>query len=157
MSTQAARDAWSSMHALFMEGEAHDRVHRICAELDLSPPMLKAFVHLGADAGGPGVRMGDLAEHWGCDASYVTSVVDGLQERGLAERQPDPTDRRVRTVVLTARGRARRARALELLSEPPSAFDALTGPEQRQVRDLLAKLAAADPELARATAARTSA
>jgi DNA-binding MarR family transcriptional regulator len=149
MSTQAARDAWASMHALFMDGEAHDRVHRICAELNLSPPLLKAFVHLGADPNGAGVRMGDLAEHWGCDASYVTSVVDGLQERGLAERQPHPTDRRVRTIVLTAEGRARRKRALELLSKPPSAFAALTPAEQRQLRDLLAKLTAADPELAR--------
>jgi hypothetical protein len=52
------------MHALFMDGEAHDRVHRICAELGLSPPLLKAFVHLGTP-GDDGVRMGDLAEHWG--------------------------------------------------------------------------------------------
>lgn len=154
MSTKAARDAWASMHALFMEGETRDRIHRICSELGLSPPLVKAFVHLGADGNEDGVRMGDLADHWGCDASYVTSVVDGLEERGLAERRPDPTDRRVRTIVLTPEGRRRRERALELLSEPPSAFDALTGAEQRQLRDLLAKLAAADPELARA-AART--
>ena len=47
------------MHALFMEGEAHDRVHRICAELGLSPPLLKAFVHLGTlddDGGTPHER-----------------------------------------------------------------------------------------------------
>jgi DNA-binding MarR family transcriptional regulator len=156
MSTQAARDAWSSMHALFMEGEAHDRVHRICAELDLSPPLLKAFVHLGADPDGPGVRMGDLAGHWGCDASYVTAIVDGLEERGLAERRLHPTDRRVRTIVLTPEGRARRERALELLSQPPSAFEALTGAEQRQLRDLLGKLTAADPEIARANTRSTA-
>lgn len=150
MSTQEARDAWASMHALFVEGEAHDRVHRICAELDLAPPLLKAFVYLGADPDGPGLRMGDLAEHWGCDASYVTAIVDGLQERGLAERQPHPTDRRVRTIVLTPEGRARRERALELLSEPPTAFEVLTRAEQRQLRDLLRKLTAADPELVRA-------
>jgi len=137
------------MHDLFMEGEAHDRVHRVCAELDLSPPLLKAFVHLGDDPDGTGVRMGDLASHWGCDASWVTTLADGLQERGLAERLPHPTDRRVRTIVLTEEGRTRRARALELLSEPPSAFGALSGSEQRQLRDLLAKLTAADPELAR--------
>jgi DNA-binding MarR family transcriptional regulator len=136
------------MHALFMEGEAHDRVHRVCAELDLSPPLLKAFVHLGDDVDGTGVRMGDLAAHWGCDASWVTNLADGLQERGLAERLPHPTDRRVKTITLTAEGRARRERALELLSEPPSAFAALTAAEQRQLRDLLAKVAAADPELA---------
>jgi DNA-binding MarR family transcriptional regulator len=140
------------MHALFMEGEAHDRVHRICTELELSPPLLKAFVHLGTldDAG---LRMSDLAEHWGCDASYVTTLADGLQERGLAERRPHPTDRRVKTIVLTAEGRATRERALELLSEPPSAFTALNAAEQRQLRDLLRKLVAADPELALDTSA----
>jgi DNA-binding MarR family transcriptional regulator len=156
VSTQEARDAWASMHALFMEGEAHGRVHRICAELDLSPPLLKAFVYLGADAEGPGLRMGDLAEHWGCDASYVTAIVDGLQERGLAERQSHPTDRRVRTIVLTPEGQARRNLALELLSQPPSAFEALTRTEQRQLRDLLRKLTAADPELVRASARSTA-
>ena len=91
--------------------------------------------------------MGDLAEHWGCDASWVTNLADGLQERGLAERRPHPTDRRVKTIVLTEEGRARRERALELLAEPPSAFAALSAAEQRQLRDLLKKLTAADPEL----------
>src|SRR5205809_4189206 len=84
----AARDAWASMHALFMEGEAHDRVHRICSELELSPPLLKAFVHIGTVDRQGNLRMSDLAESWGCDASYVTALADGLQERGLAERRP---------------------------------------------------------------------
>ena len=50
------------MHSLFMEGEAHDRVHRVCAELGLSPPLLKAFVHLGTLDDDGGLRMSDLAE-----------------------------------------------------------------------------------------------
>jgi DNA-binding MarR family transcriptional regulator len=135
------------MHLLFMEGEAHDRVRRICGELGLSPPLLKAFVHLGVLDHDGGLRMTDLAEHWGCDASYVTALADGLQDRGLVERRPHPTDRRVKTIVLTNEGRAKRERALELLSEPPSAFASLSGAEQRQLRDLLRKLVAADPEL----------
>jgi DNA-binding MarR family transcriptional regulator len=136
------------MQALFMEGEVHDRLHRICAELELSPPLLKAFLHLGTLGDDGGFRMSDLAESWGCDASYVTTLADGLQERGLAERRPHPTDRRVKTIVLTPAGHAKRARALELFAEPPSAFNALSAGEQRQLRDLLRKLVAADPELA---------
>ena len=157
MSTQAAREAWGAMHALFMEGEAHDRVHRICAELGLSPPLLKAFVHLGTLDSDDGLRMSELAETWGCDASYVTTLADGLQDRGLAERRPHPTDRRVKTIVLTPEGRAKRERALELLAEPPSAFASLSATEQRQLRDLLRKLVAADPELATRTPATRSA
>lgn len=136
------------MYALLTEGEAHDRVHRICAELALSPPLLKALVHLGTLDDHDAFRMSHLAESWGCDASYVTALVDGLEERGLAGRRPHPTDRRVKTIVLTPEGHASRARAMELLSEPPSAFAALTAVERRQLRDLLRKLVAADPELA---------
>jgi DNA-binding MarR family transcriptional regulator len=147
MTTEAARDAWAAMHAIFMEGEAHGRVHRICAQLGLSPPLLKAFVHLGAFADDEAQRMTDLAEHWGCDASYVTALADGLEDRGLAERRPSAADRRVRTIVLTPEGRVQRERALELLAEPPSAFEVLTPAEQRELRDLLQKVAAADPEL----------
>jgi hypothetical protein len=50
------------MYALFVEGEAHDRVHRICAELGLSPPLLKAFVQIGAFDDGDALRMSDLDE-----------------------------------------------------------------------------------------------
>src|SRR4029078_13528368 len=107
------------MHSLFMEGEAHDRLHRICAELGLSPPLLKAFVHLGTLADDGGLRMSDLAETWGCDASYVTTLADGLQERGLAERRPHPTDRRVKTIVLTPEGPAPRERRPQLRARPP--------------------------------------
>jgi DNA-binding MarR family transcriptional regulator len=117
----------------------------------MSPGLLKALVYLGA---GDGIRMGDLAERWGCDASYVTSLADGLQERGLAERRQDHADRRVKTLVLTDAGDALREDALELLSEPPSAFEALSALEQRQLRDLLRKIADADSELARTRVAR---
>ena len=68
-------------------------------------------MHLGTLDDDGGLRMSDLAETWGCDASYVTTLADGLQERGLAERRPHPTDRRVKTIVLTPEGRAKRERA----------------------------------------------
>ena len=162
-----ARDAWQTMHELLLEGQGHDRVHRVCAEVGLSPGLLKALIHLGGglavadlEAGSPaggepgdadanvGVRMGDLAEHWGCDASYVTSLADGLDERGLAERRPHPTDRRVKTLVHTPAGWALRRRALDALYDPPAAFDALTPLEQRRLRDLLRKVADADAKIA---------
>ena len=50
--------------------------------------------------------MRTLAGAWKCDASNVTWLVDRLEEHGLAERRPHPTDRRVRTVALTPQGRA---------------------------------------------------
>ena len=38
------------------------------------------------------------------DASYVTTIADQLEERGLIERQPHPTDRRVKSLALTPEG-----------------------------------------------------
>jgi DNA-binding MarR family transcriptional regulator len=143
-SREVAREAWRAMTDLFVEGEAHARIDRVCAELHVSPGMLKALMELGALGG---TKMGELAGRWHCDASYVTSIADGLQDRGLAERLPHPTDRRVKMLVLTEHGTEVREHALARLWEPPSAFDALTTAELRQLRDLVTKLAASDPQL----------
>jgi DNA-binding MarR family transcriptional regulator len=154
VSTRAAREAWRTMYELFLDGEARRRMHEVCAHTGLSPGLMKALFQLDEQVAVP---MRDLAEHWGCDASYVTSLADGLAERGFAERRPDPTDRRIKAVALTAAGAAAKQRALELLFEPPPAVDVLSGAEQRQLRDLLAKVAAADVELARRRAVSATA
>ena len=125
----------------FLDGQAHDRVHEVAEDLDLSPGQLKAITHL---VGTEGVRMGDLAEQWGCDASYITTLADALEARGLVRRTADPNDRRVKMVVLTPTGRALHDRAFALLSEPPEFIDALTAAEQRTLRDLMRKIANAD-------------
>lgn len=117
--------------------EAPRRLHRASAELGVSPGLLKTLFHLEP---GTGQAMRELADHWRCDASYVTSITDALEERGLVRRLPHPTDRRVKMVVLTEDGIAVRERALDLLSAPPLPFDVLTAAEQRQLRDLLRKV-----------------
>lgn len=144
VSTKAGREAWQTMCEILFEGEAHDRIQVASAELGLSPGLMKTLFHLPP---GDGVPMRDLADHWSCDASYVTNLADQLEERGLVERRPHATDRRIKTLVLTARGAAVRERAQALLYEPPSSLDALTATEQRALRDLLRKIAAGDAEL----------
>jgi DNA-binding MarR family transcriptional regulator len=91
--------------------------------------------------------MRELAEHFSCDASYITSLVDGLEEKGLAERRPCPTDRRVKTVVLTPHGASAQQQLFEMMWEPPRSFQVLSAAEQRQLRDLLRKVADADQTL----------
>src|SRR5690348_2450936 len=54
--------------------------------------------------------MSEVAAILNCDNSNVTGIVDGLEERGLATRQPAPADRRVKLIALTAEGRRLRAR-----------------------------------------------
>jgi MarR family transcriptional regulator, organic hydroperoxide resistance regulator len=142
MATKAGREAWLTMVDLwFLDGHAHDRILDVAFELGLPPGMLKALTFLGDEGG---IRMGELAEHWGCDASYVTTLTDGLEERGLAERRPLASDRRVKTVALTESGSALLALAMAKLSEPPAFLDALSASEQRSLRDLLRKIASVD-------------
>ena len=52
--------------------------------------------------------MRDVAEGMGYDASHITALVDQLEARELVERRPDPTDRRVKRIVVTPKGDALR-------------------------------------------------
>src|ERR1700760_3170444 len=47
-----------------------------------------------------------LAEAIGADKTRIIGTLDELQERGYIERRPDPDDRRVRLLEITAAGRA---------------------------------------------------
>ena len=55
-----------------------------------------------------GVRLSDLAEALRIAPRSATEVADGLQERGLVERTPDPGDRRA--VILRPTDEGRRIR-----------------------------------------------
>lgn len=48
--------------------------------------------------------MKELGKRMHCDPSFVTSVADMLASRGLATREADPADRRVKRLVLTPAG-----------------------------------------------------
>ena len=85
-----------------------------------------------------------MARGIGVDPSYITALVDDLDERGLARREPAPDDRRVKIIVLTDEGRALAEEIDAVLSVPPAAFAALSQAELRQLRDLLDKVAGGD-------------
>lgn len=51
------------------------------------------------------VRATALAELEGISGASMTRVLNGLEERGLIVRQPDPSDRRAQVVRLTDAGR----------------------------------------------------
>jgi DNA-binding MarR family transcriptional regulator len=133
----AATEAWRYVAELFFGGEAQDRFHSACEAANVTPPQLKALLSLEAGRAQP---MGALAAGWKCDASWVTGIVDGLEEHGYAERQIHPTDRRVKVVAITPLGEKAKAAALDRLYEPPASLSALTPGEQRLLRDLLAKV-----------------
>lgn len=51
-------------------------------------------------------RQNVLATDFGLSPHSITDIVDGLERLGMAERRPDPTDRRAKLVVITDAGEA---------------------------------------------------
>jgi DNA-binding MarR family transcriptional regulator len=68
---------------------------------DLSPSLARAMNVLSRHGD---QRLSVLADHLSIAARTATEVVDDLQLRGLAERRPDPDDRRAVLVALTPEG-----------------------------------------------------
>jgi DNA-binding MarR family transcriptional regulator len=83
-----------------------------------------------------------LAEHFGCDPSNISVIVDGLVERDLVRRRPDPRDGRVKLVDATASGRALAERCCREREWLGPALDRLTPEQLELVRTALALLVA---------------
>jgi DNA-binding MarR family transcriptional regulator len=128
----AAREAWALMYELFVQQKP--RHIAMAAEFDLSP--MQAFALRQLEPAAP-LAMSDLAEALHCDASNVTGIVDRLEARGLIARRGDDHDRRVKMLVVTEKGAELRERLLARISEPPPAIAALSGADQRSLRDIL--------------------
>ncbi|GGK73789.1 DNA-binding protein [Sphaerisporangium melleum] len=71
-----------------------------------------------------------------CNAPNLTFMADQLVDRGLVERAVDPSDRRSRVLVLTAKGRQVRDEVVRAALEK-SPLATLTDSELRQVAALL--------------------
>ena len=81
-----------------------------------------------------------LAARLGCDNSYVTSLVNALEQRGLATRRQHPTDRRIKVIELTDEGRRLTQRTQLADTTPPASFANLSTAEIKTLRDLLRKI-----------------
>ncbi|WP_328538932.1 MarR family winged helix-turn-helix transcriptional regulator [Streptomyces sp. NBC_00344] len=75
-----------------------------------------------------------------CEPSNVTGIVDRLEARGLVERRPDPSDRRIKLAAATDLGTetAEQLRAsLNFAREP---LGELSAEERTVLRDLLRRM-----------------
>jgi DNA-binding MarR family transcriptional regulator len=138
-----AEEAFERLRRIAFEGEHVERMAELGVRMKLSPGVIKTLMRL---AKADGVSMGDMARGIGCDPSYITALVDDLDERGLARRESAPYDRRVKIIVLTDAGRALAEEIDAIMSVPPAALAALSPQELRQLRDLLDKVLAAAGE-----------
>ena len=134
-----AAEVWRRMLDFHM---AHLRHIETARELGLNPGATKLLLDLEPDDPRP---MRALAETFACDASNVTWMVDQLEERGLVERRTFTSDRRVKTVALTALGEKTKAELLRRFYAPPDDLVALPRPELVALRDALTRLPSPPP------------
>jgi len=74
----------------------------VASEYELTPMAANALWYAGVGDTAPSMR--ELAHRVRTDPSRMTAVADELEARGLLERQTDPTNRRVKLLVLTPTG-----------------------------------------------------
>jgi len=127
-----ASECWALMGQLFAP-DGKPRFLRISDELGLAPQQAKALMSLREP-----VPMGELAQALHCDSSNITGIVDRLEERGLARREP-AADRRVKMLVLTKDGERVRRELTRRFATPPPELKGLGERDQRTLRNLLRK------------------
>ena len=88
--------------------------------------------------------MSSFCKLYECDASNITGIIDGLEQKQLVARCPYPNDRRIKIIKLEAAGQALRHKLISRLAETGDfQFSVLTAAELQQFAYLIQKLASA--------------
>src|SRR4051794_2079185 len=82
--------------------------------LGITPRHFALLRHI---ANSEGASQQALGEALGIPASRMVAFIDELEQRGLLERRPHPTDRRIRALHLTAAGSELLGRAIEVAAK----------------------------------------
>ena len=104
-----------------------------------SPPPCAKALHLIDGS----ISMKELGSRIHCDGSFVTAIADTLEQRGLARREIDGSDRRIKNLVLTRKGMELRSRLTHDLFDDFPGLRGLTPRERDSLLALLRKMAAA--------------
>jgi DNA-binding MarR family transcriptional regulator len=123
-------DAMTELIAHLMQ-----RGEQLSRRFDVPVSCIKALRRLDAP-----VAMKDLGQRLHCDPSFVTMIADALEQRGLAKREPNAADRRVKNLALTDRGlEVKAAMEQEVLGLMPWTH-ALDRSEREQFLELVRKM-----------------
>ncbi|MGW1075495.1 MarR family winged helix-turn-helix transcriptional regulator [Streptomyces sp. NPDC002537] len=114
----------------------HEEYEEAAAKHSLTGAQAKVLTLLARDP----QPMRRIAQQLKCEPSNVTGIVDRLEARGLAERHPDPDDRRVKLAVATTEGTATAERLRESLGFAREPLAALSTRERTVLRDLLQRM-----------------
>jgi MarR family transcriptional regulator, organic hydroperoxide resistance regulator len=114
---------------------------RLAQRLSIPTICMKALTTLDTP-----MAMKELGKRMHCDPSFVTSVADMLEKRGLARREAHPDDRRIKNLVLTGPGsKLKRRLEAELSARMPWSCG-LTDDEREQLLALIRKMLRADAQ-----------
>ena len=90
-----------------------------------------------------GSRLTDLARKANITPQAMGELVDELEELGYVTREPDPSDRRAKLILLTARGRAAVEAGKQTIVGLEDRITEILGEDgHRMLREMLAKLLA---------------
>ena len=127
-----AEELWALVIASFSGWE--QRVNEAAEAVGLSPVSAWALVQLDPKAP---VSQRELAARLKCNPSTVVDPTDRLEQAGLVIRRPNPRDRRVNVLVVTARGATVRKQLIARLLDPPAAFSRMPVGEQARFREVM--------------------
>lgn len=121
---------------------AADEVRRLFREylapLDIQS---KHFVILFLLANQGAMSQVEIGQATGVARAPMVQLIDHLEQRGLAERTPNPSDRRAHAVQITEKGREVLAQANEVASRVEAEIHAhLSAEERQQLNYLLNRL-----------------
>lgn len=119
---------------------ASGRFAKRIAALDLHPPQFRVLNMVDA---AEGLSQQAIGEAIGAPPSRMVAIVDELERRGLVERRPHPSDRRVRALYLTAEGRELLERGRKLAAEHEEELArGMSEADRRRLVGLLQKIVA---------------
>ncbi|WP_064750265.1 MarR family winged helix-turn-helix transcriptional regulator [Solirubrobacter soli] len=130
------QEAWRLMLELVFSHRG--RMLKVAQEFGLAPQQTFALRSLQPDEP---MKLSDLAQALHCDNSTVTGLADRLENAGLAERQAHPTDRRVKTLMLTERGKVLRQLYIDRVSTAPDAMQSLSDEDAAILFEILSRVA----------------
>jgi DNA-binding MarR family transcriptional regulator len=133
-----ARETAARLVALQRHLFLYDRGNqlRVLEDTGLSMTQCKALLELGGLGNCPSTwQVSDLAELFGASLPSMSRAVEGLVKKGLATRVEDPTDRRVRLVRLTAKGKDLVEKLVTVRRNGIEAFAATLSAAQRRKLD----------------------
>jgi DNA-binding MarR family transcriptional regulator len=119
---------------------ASRRFHEAIGEIDLQPGW---FLVLNVVDATEGRSQQEIAGAIEVPASRMVAIVDELEQRGFVERRPQPGDRRVRALFLTAKGRRVLLKGRQIAREHEERMTkGMSAEERRHLVELLQKMAA---------------